>query len=227
MPPFVLERFEAVYAEPIAGFTLQHRYDPSITATDDTVVFAMTIHAADGGKAGELSRTFRRPEPDRAFARLSGIRLEREHQGHGFARALHEHEARELAALGICELSMEAAWQGAALWPELGFEPLERDSDAIAAVMDQSRYVIDPQTGEWRKSGRGDLLLVDLVAEHRITSDDADTLERMARDPQVPFAEIAGFGRDRTWRADDGRELWPGRALLAGARYEAVKPLGG
>lgn len=170
---------------------------------------------------GHLRRAFYQEE--RVSAWHQDLFVEQSHRGRGLASALSAAWEEGYRQLGVSEITLNAQSHGAAFWLSQGFTPLD-PARLARDCLSKSRSVLDEESGGWLE-GNGETLLAGLRENERLTPEQEAEALRICHTRPFQPGLLLELGREQAWRASNGRLLWPGRMLLAGCEYKAIKRL--
>lgn len=219
---------DASHGSALAGLHCRMRVEAYDDPEDGTTAKG-GVHLADGTCVGVLWRCFH----EDGHVRHVAFNVDDEYQGRGIAGALATAFEVAYRLIGIDRITLGAEWHGSAYWPSRGYEAVDVEAAHEACWM-RRRHAIDPQTGQWQDLEPGDwqegawtgqAVLADLVAAERVRDRVAhEAYEAMTARP-FDAARVLAIGTDEPWEAENGKRLWAGRMLLAGAEYELRKRL--
>jgi hypothetical protein len=173
-----------------------------------------TVVRAEGyirNKAGRVVGSFRRlMYPDTGEVHNDTLALSGSEQGSGFAQAFAQHAEPKLADLGMKYATVSASGVGGYAWRRYGWD--EANLAAAGDVPDRLRSV---------------------TAGYDLSAEDKATVQGWLKAFQQPDqskwpspSEVGEFGKGRYDRKDDdGRTIWPGKAVLVDSAWKGRRDL--
>jgi GNAT superfamily N-acetyltransferase len=142
------------------------------------------------------------------------FRINPEHQGQGIAEDLYRRQENWAIREGVPRITIHANIDvGGYAWASKGYD--FRSRAQATRILGRMR-----QNTRWQTSGEhGDAF--------RAAQEQLDTWSNnMSSGGRAPTAyELSQLGRENAWTTDAGKQMWPGKALMLGTGWQAVKRL--
>lgn len=202
---------------PLTGAKLQLREAGSTPR--GTLRYVGSVLSAHGSRIGHLERKIGVDRAGRLTARHLVCEIAPRWQRKGIGSWLLGQFLTAYRELGIQKVRLCARGVGSYAWALAGFEfDVEQapwlDRETLRCELAQRIFEIRKPV-LWGHVGAG-----------HITHEQLWELEHLCSQPDVSPFRLALFGRERSWRARQGGELWAGKVLMLHARWPGVLRLG-